>query len=141
MAELGSIFEEQGDGPRGRDLRVTVRVPRSAPHGEVRVRVPLEVAAEGGYVRRADPHGDGETLTLRLPDPIPPGAVLRLRGLGALAPAAGGAPGDLYVELEPVDGAGDLVPAPAAAAAARLPWVGVGGLVVLLVIALRACGG
>lgn len=141
MADLGSIFEGEGDGPRGRDLRVTVRVPRAAPQGEVRVRVPLDVAAEGGYVRRADPHGDGETVTLRLPQPVPDGAVLRLRGMGEVPPGPGGTAGDLYIALEPVAGQGDLVPAAAANPAASIPWVGAGVLTVLLVIALRACGG
>ena len=80
-------------------------------------------------------------LTLRLPQPVPEGAVLRLRGLGEAPPREGGSAGDLYVELEPVDGAGDLVPSPSTVTAAGMPWVGAGVLALLLIAVVRACGG
>lgn len=100
MTELGNIFDavaRDGEGQRGADLRVEVTVPPSslgAPEG-IAVRVPLTIEGQ----RRADPHGDRERVLLRLPAELPSdGAVLRLRGLGAL-PTGKGAPGDLYVAI------------------------------------------
>lgn len=101
MTQLGSIFEPEGSGPRGRDLHADVTVPAWAlgvPTG-IDVQVPLELAAEGGYARRAVHAGDaGDRIHLSLPAGFPDGGVLRLRGQGEAL--EGGRPGDLLVHVE-----------------------------------------
>ena len=101
MTQLGSIFEPEATGPRGRDLHADVTVPAWAlglPTG-IDVRVPLELAAEGGYARRVVHAGDsGDQIRLCLPAGFPDGGVLRLRGQGEALDA--GRPGDLLVHVE-----------------------------------------
>lgn len=101
MTQLGSIFEPEAPGPRGRDLHADVTVPAWAlglPFG-YEVRIPLELAAEGGYARRvASTLDDGERLRLSLPAGFQPGGVLRLRGQGEAL--SEGRPGDLLVHVD-----------------------------------------
>lgn len=101
MAELGSIFEPEGTGPRGRDLHADVKVPAWAlgvPFG-VEVQIPLELAATGGYARRAVSSLDsGDRVRLTLPAGLRSGATLRLRGQGEAC--EGGRAGDLLVCVE-----------------------------------------
>lgn len=101
MTQLGSIFEPEAAGPRGRDLHADVTVPAWAlgvPNG-IDVRVPLDLAAEGGYARRVVHAGDtGDQIRLCLPAGFPDGGVLRLRGQGEAHD--GGRPGDLLVHVE-----------------------------------------
>jgi hypothetical protein len=106
VAGLGNIFEPETSRPRGPDLRCKVKVPQRAlgRDGGVEVEVPLELEHEGRAVARAtSPHDDPRKVRLHLPDSLPEGAVLRLRGQGGLRD--GGAPGDLYVEVEVTGGA------------------------------------
>lgn len=104
MTQLGSIFEPEAPGPRGRDLHAEVTVPAWAlglPFG-FEVQIPLELATTGGYARRAVSAFDaGDRVRLSLPGDFPSGGVLRLRGQGE--PLAAGKPGDLLVHVE-VDG-------------------------------------
>lgn len=101
MTQLGSIFEPEAPGPRGRDLHADVTVPAWAlglPFG-YEVQVPLELAAEGGYARRVVSGLDaGDRLRLALPAGFPSGGVLRLRGQGEAL--SGGRPGDLLVHVD-----------------------------------------
>lgn len=133
MTQLGSIFEPEAPGPRGRDLHAEVTVPAWAlglPFGH-EVQIPLELAATGGYARRAVSAFDADDrVRLSLPADFPSGGVLRLRGQGE--PLEGGRPGDLLVHVE-VDGRrsepppevkavlASMPPAPAPAPAYRLP--------------------
>lgn len=102
MTELGSVFEAD-DEPRGPDLRVTVEVPRAALGATVRLPVPERLAAAGDLVERVVIGDDDPGLiTLHLPDTLPNGAVLRLRGQGGHG-AEGERAGDLWVVVELVD--------------------------------------
>lgn len=100
---LGSVFADDGDErPRGPDLRVSVEVPRAALGAELHAPVPSRLAVDGELVERAVIDGDDPArVVLHLPEHLPEGAVLRLRGQGGVAPD--GRPGDLYVKLELVD--------------------------------------
>ncbi|MDC0717336.1 hypothetical protein [Nannocystis bainbridge] len=101
MTQLGSIFEPEAPGPRGRDLHADVTVPAWAlglPF-PFEVRVPLDLAAEGGYARRTVSSLDSDDrVRLSLPADFPTGGVLRLRGQGEALD--GGRPGDLLVHVE-----------------------------------------
>ncbi|MCA9699104.1 MAG: hypothetical protein KC431_16395 [Myxococcales bacterium] len=139
MAGLGSIYDdEQAAG--GPDLRVTAEVPRAALGHGVRVRIPRRLAADGDLVDRVCDAADPERVVLHLPEQLPPGAMLRLRGQGGLRDG-GGRPGDLFVVIELVDRpaeadelivtATDLVPA-SGAGGRDLTWA------ILAVLALLA---
>lgn len=101
MTQLGSIFEPEAPGPRGRDLHADVTVPAWAlglPFA-YEVRVPLDLAAEGGYARRVVSALDtDDRVRLSLPAGFPTGGVVRLRGQGEARPD--GRPGDLLVHVE-----------------------------------------
>lgn len=101
MTQLGSIFEPEAPGPRGRDLHADVTVPAWAlglPFA-YEVRVPLDLAAEGGYARRTVSSLDSDDrVRLSLPAGFPTGGVVRLRGQGEAL--EGGRPGDLLVHVE-----------------------------------------
>lgn len=100
---LGSVFEPEEAGPRGPDLRVSVEVPRAALGATVMLPVPERLAADGELVERVVAEGDEPGLvTLHLPEALPEGAVLRLRGQGGRG-AAGERAGDLWVVVELVD--------------------------------------
>jgi DnaJ-class molecular chaperone len=107
VGELGSIFEaddEQRVGrPRGPDLLVTVDVPRQALGTQegFTAAVPETLEHDGEPVSRA-PSPDGESgVRLFLPETLPAGAVLRLRGQGGVHPD--GVPGDLMVRVNVVE--------------------------------------
>lgn len=101
MTQLGSIFEPEPSGPRGRDLHADVTVPAWAlgvPTG-IDVQVPLDLAAAGGYARRVVHSADaGDRIRLCLPADFPDGGTLRLRGQGEAL--ADGRPGDLLVRVQ-----------------------------------------
>ncbi|PRQ01097.1 hypothetical protein ENSA5_27790 [Enhygromyxa salina] len=102
MAELGSVFEDDDDRPRGPDLRVSVEVPRAALGASLRAPVPARLAAEGELVERAVLADDEPgSVELHLPEELPDRAVLRLRGHGGVV--EGGRAGDLLVVVELVD--------------------------------------
>src|SRR5690606_41579149 len=102
VAELGSVFEDESDDPRGPDLRVTVEVPRAALGASIRVPVPRRLAHEGDLVERAVlDHGDPDRVALHLPEELAPRTMLRLRGQGGVHPS--GRAGDLQIVVELVD--------------------------------------
>jgi hypothetical protein len=103
VGELGSVFEADDGQPRGPDLRVTVEVPRAALGASFVAPVPMRLAADGELIERAV-LGDDEPglITLHLPEALPEGAVLRLRGQGGRR-ADAEQPGDLFVVIELVD--------------------------------------
>ena len=153
MAQLGNIYERPNPlGPRGQDLHHTVVVPPEAVgHSPgCRVRVPLDLPGGGQRHRRVSAPGEkGEQVSLQLPEGLPDGAILRLRGRGA--PAEGGHPGDLMIKVQvrPAGGADflGLVDPPRAPVAASAPLyvaIGVGlAMVGALVLALMqgcSCG-
>lgn len=114
MAELGDIFEgEDKQGPKGRDLRVTVTVPHDAlgRPGGYAARIPEHIEVGDRLVRREpSPHDEGDDVRLHLPTDLASGSMLRLRGQGGERPE-GGRPGDLYVEVlieQPDQSAGPL---------------------------------
>lgn len=122
MAELGSVFEDEGDDdrPRGPDLRVSVEVPRAALGATLRAPVPARIAAEGELIERAVLDGDEPgRVVLHLAEELPERTVLRLRGQGGVHPE--GRPGDLLVVVELVDRAPrddeDIIRTPATMAA------------------------
>lgn len=136
MAQLGSIFPEATpETSRGADLRCTVKVPRYAlgAPGGVQVEIPRRLEHDGLLIGRVQsPHEAGDHVTLNLPEQVPDGATLRLRGQGGAC--EGGQPGDLYLEivlvdLPPPEPPAHTGPAPlpmawivAAVAAALLAW-------------------
>jgi hypothetical protein len=103
VADLGSVFEADDGQPKGPDLRVTVEVPRAALGASLLAPVPMRLAANGELIERVLV-GDDQPglLTLHLPEVLPNGAVLRLRGQGGCN-AEGQRPGDLFVVVELVD--------------------------------------
>jgi hypothetical protein len=103
VAELGSVFEADEGGSRGPDLRVTVEVPRAALGATLRAPVPRRIAAEGDLVERAVVGDDDpDIVELHLPERLPEGAVLRLRGHGGVGKGEARA-GDLLVVVELVE--------------------------------------
>ncbi|MCA9550516.1 MAG: hypothetical protein KC933_10810 [Myxococcales bacterium] len=103
MGRLANILEDAPEGPRGPDLRHTVRVPVAAlgREGGVWVKVPSALPHEGRVVaRRASGHDRRGRVQLHLPAGMATGTTLRLRGQGGLHD--GGAAGDLYLEVEVV---------------------------------------
>ena len=101
VADLGNIFQPPTTGARGPDLRCVVHVPpRALGLAEgYEVDVPLELEHEGQRVPRAvSSHDVGSRVRLYLPESLPEGALLRMRGLGGRQ--EGGAAGDLYVQIE-----------------------------------------
>jgi len=104
MSRLGSIFEDDAEHEgteRGPDLRVQAQVSRSALGAAegVRIDVPSVIDGQARVVHPSDP--SPEHVTVRLPENLPDGATLRLRGQGG-APASG-RPGDLYLTIQLVD--------------------------------------
>ena len=134
MAELGSIFEPEREGPRGRDVRVRVSCPAWAlgdPEG-VELEVPAVVEIDGERVARTRSGFDvGERIRVNLPDGFPDGGTLRLRGQGE-TPARGGRAGDLLVTVA-IDGAARVRPDAARGAAA-----GSAGAIVWITLAAAA---
>ncbi len=109
MAKLGSIYGSDGPGPKGQDLHCEVQVPPAAVgHAPgCRVQIPRELPGGGLRHTRAAVAGVvGDELVLHLPQGMPDGAVLRLRGHGAAK--EGERAGDLLIAVrirpQPADG-------------------------------------
>ena len=101
MAKLGNIYDESGRlGDKGQDLHTTVQVPPRAVGWACgcRVRVPRTLPGGGVRHQRVSVPGEkGDEVTLQLPEGLPDGAILRLRGHGAAQQS--GRPGDLMVKV------------------------------------------
>jgi hypothetical protein len=106
MSELGSVFEDEPAGPRGKDLHHPVEATRGDAASAVGavVRVPLKLSDEDGYVipRRVNPDDDADTIRIRLPIDSPTPVMVRLRGMGGVLD--GGNPGDLYLQVTLLEG-------------------------------------
>ncbi len=100
MTSLGSVFEPEGSGPRGRDLQFLVRVHPSQLEqaGSLWIPVPvwLRIGSEqvARTVRADDPE---ETIVVALPASSPETFRLRLRGYGE--PLPDGRSGDLLLTI------------------------------------------
>lgn len=144
MAQLGRIFpDEPTTGPRGVDLRVSVEVPRyalGAPDG-YKALVPRIIHHDGQPVERVtSPFEHGDEITLNLPEHVPDGATLRLRGQGG--PCEAGTPGDLYVEICLVDRDPPEPPIPEPQPLSPMMWIVLGiALAITAWLAFKAMAG
>jgi DnaJ-class molecular chaperone len=90
-----------------------------------RIEVPFKLAIEGGKTDvRLDRDGKAETISVTIPQGLPDGARMRLRGQGL--PGSGGGPaGDLLLEVRveshPIEGAKVDVPTPWGTISLRIP--------------------
>jgi DnaJ-class molecular chaperone len=93
---FGDIFGRGGTKARGR------RRPAQAPGADVtaRIDIPFKLAIDGGKTDvRIDRDGKTETISVTIPQGLPDGARMRLRGQGL--PGTGGGPaGDLLLEVK-----------------------------------------
>ena len=93
---FGDIFGRGGTKARGR------RRPAQAPGEDVtaRIDIPFKLAIDGGKTDvRVDRDGKSETISVTIPQGLPDGARMRLRGQGL--PGTGGGPaGDLLLEVK-----------------------------------------
>lgn len=93
---FGDIFGRGGTKARGR------RRPPQAPGEDVtaRIDIPFTLAIDGGKTDvRIDRDGKTETISVTIPQGLPDGARMRLRGQGL--PGTGGGPaGDLLLEVK-----------------------------------------
>lgn len=93
-------FAEMFGGARGKTSRGRRR-PAQAPGEDVsaRISVPFRLAIDGGKTDvHVDRGGSTETITVTIPQGLPDGARMRLRGQGL--PGSGGGPaGDLLLEV------------------------------------------
>ncbi len=93
---FGDMFGRGGTKARGR------RRPTQAPGEDVtaRIDIPFKLAIDGGKTDvRIDRDGKTETISVTIPQGLPDGARMRLRGQGL--PGTGGGPaGDLLLEVK-----------------------------------------
>lgn len=99
--DIGDIFSSLfggGGGPAGFDPRRGGR-PRPVRGSDMsgRLEVTFVEAALGG--KRSVRTGSGASVEVSIPPGVENGGRLRLPGQGAPAPARGGTPGDLYLEI------------------------------------------
>jgi DnaJ-class molecular chaperone len=98
------IFGRSAGGRTPRGRRRAAQAP--GQDIEARIEIPFRLAIDGGKTDlRVDRGGKSETLTVTIPQGVPDGARMRLRGQG-LAGSGGGPAGDLllsvHVETHPV---------------------------------------
>jgi DnaJ-class molecular chaperone len=99
--DLGDLFAtlfgdgRRGGSPFGGGARVR---PQRGPDVIGKVAISFAEAALG--TRRSVRSGGGATVEVSVPPGVETGGRLRVPGHGAPAPGRGGAPGDLYLELE-----------------------------------------
>lgn len=126
MSSLGSVFEPDGDGAKGRDLRYAITLRRDQLGAPVEVEVPLNLPIDDEVVPRAiGPGESGANITLNLPESVPSGAALRLRGQGE--DIDDGRAGDLYLTVTITEKPGPQPPYGG--------WLVAGAVVVLSVLA------
>jgi curved DNA-binding protein len=91
------IFGRSAGGRAGRGRRRATQLP--GEDVQARIDIPFRLAIDGGKTdMRVDRGGKTETLTVTIPQGIPDGARMRLRGQGL--PGSGGGPaGDLLLEV------------------------------------------
>jgi DnaJ-class molecular chaperone len=100
-ADLGDLFGSLFGGGGGRSGASfgggRVRQARGA---DVIGALPVSFAEAALGTRRSVRTGAGGTVEVSIPGGVETGGRLRVPGHGALAPGKGGAPGDLYLEIE-----------------------------------------
>ncbi|MFM8414237.1 MAG: DnaJ C-terminal domain-containing protein [Planctomycetota bacterium] len=91
------IFGRGAGGRAGRGRRRAAQAP--GQDVQARIDIPFRLAIDGGKTDvRVDRGGKAETITVTIPQGIPDGARMRLRGQGL--PGSGGGPaGDLLLEV------------------------------------------
>ena len=91
------IFGRAAGGRTGRGRRKAAQAP--GQDVQARIDIPFRLAIDGGKTDvRVDRGGKTETITVTIPQGIPDGARMRLRGQGL--PGSGGGPaGDLLLEV------------------------------------------
>jgi len=92
------IFGRGAGGRSGRGRRRAAQLP--GEDVQARIDIPFRLAIDGGKTDvRVDRGGKTETITVTIPQGIPDGARMRLRGQGL--PGSGGGPaGDLLLEVQ-----------------------------------------
>jgi len=91
------LFGRSAGGRSGRGRRRAAEVP--GQDVQARIDIPFRLAIDGGKTdMRVDRGGKAETITVTIPQGIPDGARMRLRGQG-LPGGGGGAAGDLLLEV------------------------------------------
>jgi len=101
--DLGDMFASlfgdargaRGGGPFGRHGRA--QAPRGA---DVAGHLEVTFAEAALGTRRSIRTGSGNTVEVAIPPGVESGARLRVAGKGSPAPAKGGVPGDLYLDIE-----------------------------------------
>jgi DnaJ-class molecular chaperone len=94
---FGSLFGERADG---RGAPFGGGRPRQARGADVMGALPVSFSEAALGTRRSVRAGGGTTVEVSVPPGVETGGRLRVAGHGAPAPARGGSPGDLYLELE-----------------------------------------
>lgn len=94
---FGSLFGDRGRAAGFQQGGGRARVARG---NDIIGTLPLTFAEAALGTRRSVRAGGGETVEVSVPPGVESGGRLRVPGHGAPAPGRGGAPGDLYLELE-----------------------------------------
>jgi DnaJ-class molecular chaperone len=97
--DLGDLFATLFGEGRGRPFGGGGRV-RPARGADVIGTVPITFAEAALGTRRSVRSGNGSTVEVSVPPGVETGGRLRVPGHGQPAPGRGGAPGDLYLEIE-----------------------------------------
>jgi DnaJ-class molecular chaperone len=99
--DLGDLFATLfGDGRRGGATFGGGARVRPARGADVIGTLPITFAEAALGTRRSVRSGSGSTVEVTVPAGVESGGRLRVPGHGQPAPGKGGAPGDLYLELE-----------------------------------------
>ena len=94
---FGDLFGGGGGGGTARGRKRAAQMP--GEDVSARIAVPFRLAIDGGKTDvRVDRDGKVETITVTIPQGLPDGARMRLRGQG-LPGTGGGAAGDLLLEV------------------------------------------
>jgi DnaJ-class molecular chaperone len=99
--DLGDLFATLfGDGRRGGASGFGGARVRPARGADVIGTIPISFAEAALGTRRSVRSGNGSTVEVTVPPGVESGGRLRVPGHGQPAPGKGGAPGDLYLEIE-----------------------------------------
>jgi DnaJ-class molecular chaperone len=98
--DMGDIFASLFGGGRQTSQWGGRARPRQTRGADVIGQLPITFAEAALGSKRTVRTGSGASVDISVPPGVETGGRLRIPGKGAAAPAAGGAPGDLYLELE-----------------------------------------
>ncbi len=99
-ADLGDLFGSLFGGGGGRGATFGGGRPRQTRGADVIGALPVSFAEAALGTRRSVRTGSGSTVEVSIPAAVETGGRLRVAGQGAVATGKGGAPGDLYLEIE-----------------------------------------